>query len=420
MRVLQLTLSLEPGGRREAIRTLVARHRLLGVDSFAGCLDRLGCEAKLVQQEFSGHVDLARRRIADFPAIRRLTRFCHEQKIDVIHAHDAASQLYAALARLRLPHLKILMTFHRSLGFESARARDRLRNAMTGLACHAIVVGSVERREHYLAENHVPRSKVIRIPFGIDTERFFPDIDARVQLRKEMGWSDSTLVMGAVGHFRSEKGIDVVVRGFQQLVHQMPRLDCRLVVVGDGTASDRQRIESLRQEVSDPGRIHLVGFRRDIPRWFNAMDVFVHAPRQEAFGLVVAEAMATGLPVVATRTGGVPDMVRDMQTGLLVPVEQPMALAEGLARLTADSACRRRLAAEARRVACAEYRDELYAERYLALYHHLVGGRRVQCFDPFAITRGEPAAARPPVETSSKLPPTTDHAGGRTESCLHK
>lgn len=408
MRVLHLTLSLEPGGRREAIRTLAARHHGTAVASHVGCLDSFGCEPEVIEQEFAGHVELSRSGVADLSAFRRLLAYCREHQVDLVHTHDAASQLYAALVRLARPRTKVIMTFHRSLGFETARRRDRLRNALAGLACDAIVVGSVERRQHYLAENHVRASKVVRIPFGIDTSRFHPDRNARASLRAELGCDDSTLLIGAVGHFGEEKGIDLVIRSFQQLIRLEPQLNVRLVVVGSGPDSQRQQMEQLARDMDRPDLISLVGFQRDVPRWFNAMDIFVHAPRQEAFGLVVAEAMATGLPVIATRTGGVPDMVRHEKTGLLVPPEQPEQLADALRRLVQDEILRASLARTAYEVARAEYPAELYAQRYLALYRHLVGGRRVQSFDPFAIQCETIKTMGAAPDNASELSPSAD------------
>jgi glycosyltransferase involved in cell wall biosynthesis len=140
-------------------------------------------------------------------------------------------------------------------------------------------------------------------------------------------------------------------------------------------------------------RIVFAGRRADIERWFAAMDVFVHAPRLEAFGLVVAEAMATGLPVVATRVGGVPDMVREDVNGLLVDSEQPNRLADAMERLLLDGELRERYGGAGRRIAESEYSAELYARRHLQLYEDVVAGRRPRGAD-------EQCSPSPTAETS--------------------
>jgi glycosyltransferase involved in cell wall biosynthesis len=110
----------------------------------------------------------------------------------------------------------------------------------------------------------------------------------------------------------------------------------------------------------------------DINRCMAAIDVLLHTPRIEAFGLVVIEAMATGLPVVATRVGGVPELVREGSTGLLAESEQPESIADALQRLLIDRGLRASMGAEGRRVAVAEYGRELYAKRHLQLYEFLL------------------------------------------------
>lgn len=377
MRVLHLTISFARGGRRRAITTLIERLRGLGVACDLGLLDELGC----APQEIAGlaeavHV-LGRRSLFDWRALRALGKLCDTRGIDVIHAHDAAAQLAGALVRLTRPRLPLLMTFHRSLGFESARRRDRLRNALAGLLSGAIVTGSRERRAHFLRENWVNSRKLVRIPFGVDTARFRPDPEARAALRREQGWGADTVVCGAVGHFGPEKGIDLVARGFADLARRAGVGMPVLVILGEGTPAQREMLEDLTRQLA-PEQVLFAGFRPDVERWFQAFDVFIHAPRQEAFGLVVAEAMATALPVVATRVGGIPDLVRDGQTGLLVPPEQPDQLADALERLVRDPEARTMLGREGLRSARGEYDADLYARRHRRLYEDLLARRRPQ------------------------------------------
>jgi glycosyltransferase involved in cell wall biosynthesis len=255
----------------------------------------------------------------------------------------------------------MLMTFHRSLNFESATLRDRIRNAFANSLSGTIVT-------------FVRRRNVIRIPFGINMDRFWPDPVAGAAVRRSLGLSDETFVIGAAGHFGPEKGIDIVVRGFLELIARPLPVPVALVVFGSGTAERREMLTALaRSAPSAP--ILFPGFHRDVHQWFRAFDLFVHAPRLEAFGLVLVEAMATQLPIIATRVGGVPDIVRNGETGLLVPPEAPGELANAMMRLMGDPGLRQSMAERARVVALEEYNADRFAQRYLRVYQALLRGQ---------------------------------------------
>jgi glycosyltransferase involved in cell wall biosynthesis len=374
-RVLHLTLTYGRGGRSQAIRTLLQGLRHLGVECDLCCLEELTCAPQDVGG-LVGAVDaLERRNLVDWKALCRLHAFCRERRIRVIHAHDAASQFAAALVRLRHPGIRLLMTFHRTLGFESARFRDRARNAFAGLLSSAIITGSRERQQHFLRENLVHPRKVLRIPFGVDTRRFRPDPATRAATRQELGLGPDDLALGAVGHFGEEKGLHVVLKAFAALARGRASPPPTLVVVGDGNDARRELLRSLAGE-SSPGRVVFTGQRGDVERLLPAFDLLVHAPRQEAFGLVLIEAMAVGLPVVATAVGGVRDIIRHGDNGLLVAPDCPQDLAAAAAQVLASEELRRRMGRRSREIVEREFRLELYAQRHLRLYRGLLAGRR--------------------------------------------
>jgi L-malate glycosyltransferase len=371
MRVLHCTLSFAPGGRRCAITTLSERLRDLDGPCDLCCLDSLGCAAKELEDVFPAVTVLGRRSLLDRRAIRSLIDFCDTRHIDVIHTHDAASQFTGAVLRLWRPHIKLVMTFHRTLGFESARLRDRARNAWAGARTGAVITGSRERREHFLRENHVRPGKVVCIPFGVDTARFRPDPAARAWLRQKLGISPETVVLAGIGHFGPEKGIDRVLQGFAGLAaHELPS-PTALVILGSGSPAQREALEALARQ-QGVGPVIFAGYCQDVERWLQGVDILVHAPRAEAFGLVVPEAMASGLPVVATPVGGLVDLVREGRNGFLVPGDAPRLLAGALRCLILDRGLREAFGHESREIARAEYGADLYARRHLKLYANLL------------------------------------------------
>jgi glycosyltransferase involved in cell wall biosynthesis len=234
------------------------------------------------------------------------------------------------------------------------------------LLSSAIITGSRERQEHYSRHNFFAEKKLRRVPFGVDVERFRRVATVREDVRRELDIREPTYVLGAVGHFGLEKGLDVVIRAFQDLRVRMKTSRLLLVVVGDGTPDQRARINSLITKTDD-GSIKLVGYRSDVERYFSAFDLFVHAPRLEAFGLVLLEAMAAGLPVIATRTGGIVDLVNE-DVGRLVPIESPASLAEACEEFLRIPDLLVRCGLAARRRVEEQFTLRAYVERHVGEY----------------------------------------------------
>lgn len=373
MRVLHLTLSYNHGGRREAIGALALGLQALGTTSLLCCLDELGCKQR-ERAMFEDAICLQRHGLFDLGALRRLRRYCRDQRVDILHAHDAASEAMAAMATLGTGR-PVLMSFHRTRNFESARFRDRLRNALIGTRVGAVVTASRERQQHYIDSNWVPPAKVSCIALGIDLERFQADPQRRIAARARLGVADGQLVVGTVGHFGPEKGVDLAIQAFQLYRDAHPERDAVLAILGRGEPEHEAYVRA-RVEPAHADRIRFAGFQTDPEHWFPAFDVLLHGAREEAFGLVLAEAQACGIPVVAARVGGIPDVVADGRTGVLAAAADPRAFADALAQVLSSDAGRAAMAAEAVVHARREFGRARYAQRYQAVYDRLLGRER--------------------------------------------
>jgi glycosyltransferase involved in cell wall biosynthesis len=397
--VLHLTLSLEFGGRRQVILGLTRRMTSHGVSPRLAVLtDDPGPP---IDQAIPVNC-LGRTSLFDRRAIGRLHELCRYERIDILHTHDAASQLLAALLRLRHPRTAppALMTFHRSLDLESRTVRARWRNRIATALTGAVVGVSEDRRRHYIAVNNVAPRKVIAIPNAIDVEKFRPAAAIRKSIREELQLDENTIVLGAVGHFGHEKGLDLVLHAFKMLLAAEPA-NLRLLVAGNGATDDRQRLEKLAAECH--GRVTFLGQRSDLARLYQAFDLLFHAPRQEAFGLVVAEAMASGIPVVATRTGGIPEIVLDGQTGTLVDTESPSALCDAARALIQSTDLRREYGKYAVEVAAQKFNLENQARSYLRLYNDLIARRLPSEVIPCEASPSEAAPRENRATTHSEL-----------------
>jgi glycosyltransferase involved in cell wall biosynthesis len=367
MRVLHLTMSTAHGGRRDAILTLIDHLHPLGVECGllalrVGADDGVDLAGRL---DYYDALDLQGR-----PTVRelvRVARICHKRKVQIVHAHDGASQFVASMLRCVSPSLRVVMTFHRTLGIETEGWRNRVRNAVTLPLVERVLTASEERRRYFLSTTAIASEKVVVIPLGVDRRQFCPDLNQRAWVRQELGLSGDTVLIVAAGHFSAEKGIDQVIEGVAEAIPGMATKPWHLVVLGTGEARRITEMEGLgRRRLGS--RVTFLGFRQDVPRWLQGADLLVHAPRMEAFGLVVIQAMACGVPVVATAVGGIPEIVVDGETGILVAPGRIEALGAAVSTLAMAHAQRRRFAEAAVTRAASVYDARLSAERHFRLY----------------------------------------------------
>ena len=185
----------------------------------------------------------------------------------------------------------------------------------------------------------VPDGAVRHIPSGVDTRRFGRCAARRAAVRARHGLDADDRLIVTAGALVARKSPDTLIDAAVRL-RTMLRASAEgsraphSLVCGDGPL--RPTLEARVAALGLEHAFHFVGFRSDLPDYLSAADVFVHVPVREGLGVAVIEALAAGLPVVASRTGGIPDLIADGETGLLVPSRDPAALADALARCLHD------------------------------------------------------------------------------------
>ncbi|MFN3286580.1 MAG: glycosyltransferase, partial [bacterium] len=211
-----------------------------------------------------------------------------------------------------------------------------------------------ERREH-LAEK-VGRPEQWRvIPSGVELQRYRKPTSLR---RSDLGLPDTCFVVGCVARLVPVKGIEHAITATAQLVDLTPPV--HLILVGDGP--QRPVLQELAEQLGLRERVHFLGLRRDVPDLLPLFDILVLPSRNEGMGRVLVEAQAAGVPVVASRVGGVPDLVAEGLTGRLVPPGDPAALAAAIRSLAGDRAALTQMGNAAR----ARVAESLSAEAMVA------------------------------------------------------
>lgn len=283
-------------------------------------------------------------------------------QVDLLHAHLPNAHLLAGVAG-RLTGRPVLTTVHgRQL-------------SLTDLEVHCAVAShlSVVCRHTYLHALGlgVAPSHLSCEPNGVDTQVFSPR-RSRGTLRRSLKLSRSTPLVGFVGRLSLEKGPDVLVRAALVLRKLQP--DAHVVFVGEGPC--RAALEPLISDLGLSSCVHLLGLREDMPSVYGEFDVLASTSYSEAMPLAIMEAMACGLPVVATRVGGVPDMVQHGSTGWMAAPGDFEDIARLLSTLLRDSVARHSMGAAARRHALTHFQLDGCVTRLGALMERLAGARR--------------------------------------------
>jgi len=284
-----------------------------------------------------------------------LRRVVCERKIALLHANGPQTNVCAGLAG-RLERVPVI--WHaRNLLYAGMRDVDRL----TARLATRIICNSNAVRERFRGSRAWEKS--VTILNAVDLQRFNPAIP-REPFRREQGLAPSETTVGLVGRIGYHKGGEEFVAAAIRLLRAGSR--ATFFVVGDAVfPEDEWRLDRLRTQVKDAaleGRIRFLGRREDVPSVMRGLDILVQASELEACSRALCEGMASGAAIVATASGGNPELVRDGIEGLLVPPGDAEALAHGIDRLSRDPALRERLG----NAAASRARERLTVDGYVA------------------------------------------------------
>lgn len=297
----------------------------------------------------------------DFRAIRALARLLKQEAIQVVDTHSGIDSWVGALAAKLAGTPVLVRTRHLNIPLK----RSWL-NFVHYLPDALVTCGEAMRRQ--LVENcGFPAEGLANIPTGIDFSRFQPT-KSREVMRRELGLAPDAWAVLMVGIIRGVKRHEVALRAFQAVAETRP--NAMLFLAGEGPM--RPDMERLAAELDISDKVHFLGHREDVPDLMAASDLLLLTSRSEGVPQAVTQALGMGLPVVATAVGGVPELVIHEKTGLLVPPENPQAVAEAMMRLMDDPQLTIRLEQEGRRHALSEFSLDAMLDKTERLFESLL------------------------------------------------
>lgn len=300
--------------------------------------------------------------------IYRLYRFLRQERPHIVQTHNWGTLLEGALAA-KLAGVPIVI--HAERGTIEGRRRNLFVQRRLLKVVDQVLSASEALRQRLAASTGFPYEKIKPIPNGVDVSLFSPRPTEKQRIRKNLGLELTAIYIGTVANLRPVKNHALLLRVGSRLCQSHEQV--RFVFAGDGPL--KEQLVALAEELGISTKVRFLGARSDIPEVLNALDIFVLPSLSEGMPNAVLEAMACGLPIVATRVGGIPELIDDGNTGFLVPSEDERQLEAILGHLLHDDAKRRALGEKGRQRVLECFRLERMVNEYQELYSSLVIGR---------------------------------------------
>ena len=304
-----------------------------------------------------------------FSTIRKIRKLIKEKRVKLLHSNSIRTHIYAAIAA-RLA--KIPVVWHeRNLLTNERIDPDRLFYFLPD----KIICNSRAIARRFMKKGRL-LPKVSVIYNGVDIRQFNPQTSG-TKIKNEFGLGDSTILIGMISRLGPDKGQDYFLQAAKMLLNPASKQEIKFLVVGDAVfEEDKWReayLENMAKELGLDNYVIFTGFRKDMADVIAALDIVVLVSGAEACGRVILEAMACAKPMVATDSGGTPEIVKDSETGFLVRPKHPEELADKIGQLIKNPGLARKMGQEGRKRIEADFKIENNVEKIQDLYLELLG-----------------------------------------------
>ena len=361
MRVAHVVLSLDVGGLERNVINQVREGQALGQEVSVVCATQPGILASQVEGLGGRLFCLDKHPGIKLNTIGRIRNLFRALNPDIVHTHQIGTLFYAgpAVASLGRVRTRVVHTEHGREPY-ALSARRRWLGRVAGLYAKRFFCLTRGMAAEVIDQRIVPRSKVRVIDNGIDIDRVREQGDPDT-LRRSLGIPTDSPVIGSVGRLVEVKRHDVLIRSFAGLRREVP--SAHLVIVGDGPL--KNELSNLIGRLDLQSCVHLAGYREEAWRYLSVMDCFALTSRSEGMPQAVLEAAIAGLPIVATNVGGLPEVIEDGRTGILIEPNDPMALTGALLTVLRDRDKARAMGSAARQ----RVESRFHVRRMAQVYH---------------------------------------------------
>jgi glycosyltransferase involved in cell wall biosynthesis len=367
VRILQIDRQRQWAGQQVRTFALAERLRARGDEVHFACMPGSMYETRAKEAGFPLTVFGMRARSL-VTSVPRLARYLRRARIELVDAHGAVDHNIALFGARLLGRAAVVRTKH-----NHTHLHGRISRFTYGrLTRRIIAVSDFTRR--ILLEDGIAPERIDLVYDGIEAAALAARVDAadRRAARARFGVPEGAFAVGTTSRPSPRKGIEVAAGAVAALARERP--GSPFLYVCAGGHAEVARHWAVEKGGIDPARVVVTGFVSPVADLFPALDAFLLPSREEALGMALLEAMAAGLPVVASAVGGVPEVVVDGESGLLVPPGDEAALARAIARLADEDGLARRLGAAARARILERHEVSLMAQRTRETYERALGG----------------------------------------------
>jgi glycosyltransferase involved in cell wall biosynthesis len=364
LRILHISSARSLGGGERHLADLAGGLKERGHEVYAALTPDSPLRHELKALPGANIFTLRLRNALDVASALGLTRLIQDHQIEIVHAHVARDYPLAALAVRRYVQAKLIITRHVLFPL------NKLHTLTFRHASRVIAVSHAVKR-HLLDRKILPARKITVIPNGIDFHRFDASLQGfdRETMARRMKIPPGSLLIGTIGEIKRQKGHEEYLRAAAIIARE--KKDAHFIIVGADNSRAGEHLSSLKRLIRELGltdRVHLAGWLDEVAPLLAALDVYVSASQTESFGLAIVEAMASGLPVVATTTEGAREIIDNEKTGLIVAVGDHEALAAGVLHLLEDEDARASIGKLARTQARERYNLDRMVEATEQVY----------------------------------------------------
>jgi glycosyltransferase involved in cell wall biosynthesis len=367
IRVLHIIHSLSWGGAENQVVTLAP---LLNSDRYAicvCCLQSDGAQADILRAKGIQVISL-KMRIRYFPiAVYRLFRLMKQLKPQIVHNNLLDAGIWGTLVGKLAGVPVVITSLYGMLNWKKTRHKplvDRIVIHFTDM----VIAVSEEIRQNFIKDRGISPTKITTIPSAVDIERFNGGKSAD-ELRIQLGIKASAPIIGTVARLVRPKRLDYLLQA-ARIVCDAHSQACFLII-GDGPLHQDLRDQADKLKLS-PQCVRFLGNRQDVADLYSGIDIFALSSETEGVPVSMLEAMAASRPVIATRVGGIPQVIKDGHNGLLVQPHHPEDLARAILSLIEDKRLRESIAIEGLRTTTTHYSASIISQQIIALYDDLL------------------------------------------------
>lgn len=324
IRILHIIDTTGPGGAETVFINLIKgldAHRFQSIVVIAGAgwvcdeLRKIGIEPIVISSKGA----------FNFSYWGGLVNIIRKNRIDIIQSHLLGANLYSCLAGM-FCNVPVISTFHGFVDIESHEKLYALKSKIISLGSQKIVFVSKRLLGYYVNQKRMPLSKSIVIHNGVDISVFKPNRDDSV--RNKLGLESEHMLVGAIGNIRPAKGYEYLLEAARLAIDRMPQI--RFVIAGEGAGGIYSDLLESRSRLGLEKHVIFLGFVSETCKLLNNLDLFVLSSVSEGFSISTIEAMACGVPVVVTQSGGPEEIIENGLSGIVVPPRDPRLMADAI------------------------------------------------------------------------------------------